>query len=272
MPQVEDRDEAENRLAALLLKVNVKTRIALMESAGYPPDASRVPEELYKKAEHDTATALHAVFTVVFLSAMDSMSTQFNYDVPSDVASEKAETWSRSTARRDSKSITETTRDRLENLFGRVKSDPDDTQAINNEITSRQELKEASDSIFGEKRIDGIAITSVTNATTAGEQAFAEQYEQDTGKGIHAFWRHDAVPSDAAIWSVATGGDDLSRGHPCGRICKPLVNTPDVMWPSIHPDMPQVWTGPAGHVSCDCWLEWREFTADEEILYGRGAE
>lgn len=275
MPQIPNRDDAEKRLAEVIQRVQQRTREKLVRAMGNPPDARNIPESLWLEVERELSRETEALL-VLFLVASGGAFTSWLDEHPEYPAARDAlyqpehfadiaARVGRAQSQRLAQQMTATSKQRLAGVGQKLNRVTTYSEALRNELesagrmtpeareairervstergtTARELYDRTVESITSESRAEIAARTEVTQSTTLGETIVERRWRDRTPNLvlIH-YWKH-RFPGQP--------------GHPCPEICVPLLNTPQNYWPAIHPDMPEVWDGPPGHVNCDCYTE-----------------
>jgi len=127
----------------------------------------------------------------------------------------------------------------------------------------RRATAEALDRIFGLRRAGSIAVTSITQAQSAGQVWAIDQQMGDKGR-FH--WKHElervrrnvqgpqkrfdfAEEPPELLGALARAVWRTAMDDRVCKICRPLDNQPGTVWTASFP------AGPPAHINCRCYLD-----------------
>lgn len=246
--ELPDRQSIEADFAARIAKLSARQRRELESwlNLTTPPDINNVPAWQWEKWEDDSREEL-----LLILLLIGAASAELHGTIPGDRDVATALTgWAEEHAAEVARSMAETTREKIEAVFAAAAEEdaaaafdifeftddqpqsdfpsPEEAAARRSQRL-RDELDDAFDSIFGDKRAENVAVTETTTAQSAGGEI---------GVGM----------------TVGTSPDDtwftVNDGKVC-PICTPLHKTPRSYWARFFPAGP-----PGPHARCRCWIEY----------------
>lgn len=256
MPDLQDRTEREDELAAALLLLLRNARTELDGYLGSPPSLQGVPSAYWDDLARDIQRTLRdhlgstheAAAAGMLRAGLPDFAEKWVYDA-------MAGEWSESRASQLATSIVGHIRSEVEEavreyqqsvaaavaaiavaLAGRQPLTPAQQEAERERVTREAQdvLREKLDEqVYSETRAERVAVTETTGSITAGEEAYIETLKRRFGGRLVyvAYW--------------ITERDD--RVCP---ICRPLNARNEDYW------RPRVPSGPPAHPSCRCRLRW----------------
>lgn len=226
MPDIANRRDREQQVETLLRRAIGRTRQDILSALGSPPNVANVPDSLWQQLHADVEDDTRRVIAIMMLLAIRRMNDDKSipFILPPSVAAERAAAFANARAATLADSITSTFQDRL--------------HTVTNAGGTAADMRKAMREIREEQAKRG-GITETTTANSAGELAYADEHEAETGVKLTATWNTER------------------DGHVC-EICAPLDGADDEDWRDDFPD------GPPAHPSCRCWLEFEP----AEVLKG----
>lgn len=226
MPDIPNRRDREQQVETLLRRAIGRTRQDILAALGSPPNVDNVPDKLWNQLHTDVENDTRRVIAIIMLLAIRRMNDDKSipFILPPSVAAERAMTFADARATTLADSVVSTFKDRLETAAAEGGTAADMRKAM-------REIREEQAKRGG--------VTETTAANSAGELAYADEHEAETGVKLLATWNTER------------------DGHVC-EICAPLDGKDDEEWRDDFPD------GPPAHPSCRCWLEFEP----AEVLEG----
>ncbi len=257
----QERAAAEKEFKRRLRLLGKKYRPRLTKAMGSPPDPRNIPESLWKEIEEDHKHSSYWLMLSVFfawynllyddwgspplpstvgrnpLPDQDELPQRLEIALPpadrkEQVAGRK---WAEQRSQELSVGLIKTSRKRLQKATEQLKiiarGPSKQGQPTATPAEQKQIAEDALDDIFGDSRLDRIAVTETTGMITAGETAIFLRVKQELGWEIIRIWH--------------TEEDD--RVCP---ICQPLDRKDEDFF------APRVGSPPA-HIKCRCWLTYK---------------
>lgn len=207
MAELANRDKHESSFARRVAKLMTRHRKELTRIAGSPPDPAKVPPEFWQKIEREMQEEIFLLLLLTFdASSLQHQPADGFAQFQTESVEQFGKQWSDARSRDVGQGYAENTQKRLETI----------------------ETPEDLTRLFGPDRAEGIAISEVTDAATAG----SEETKRVAGE-----------ISDDDIWRTS------EQDNVC-PICRPLNRTRRPVWSLKFPN------GPRAHYRCNCWIEY----------------
>lgn len=233
MPEFDNREDWEIKLAKDLGKLLRRTAGDVLELLGDPPDLENIPSSFWDEIGAETSDKLKKSFRRIYLESAQEILDDQPIGVDWGLVNEAASIWSDSAAFDLISGLNNTSQRVVQKAVSKFYTD----QMTIGEL--RSTLLDA----FGPVRAEMIAATEVTNAAFEGEFGVIQELAKD---GV----------TSVAIWE--TYRDEFVDD----QICEPLHGrrmdgeTSDGRPYWIHPDTAVQYGPPAVHVRCRCWVNW----------------
>lgn len=220
-----NRDRLERQFSTRLGTLSKRHADQLARLLGNPPNVANVPDGFWAQVQREQEDEMQALMLLIFLASADQHATAADVDVTAGLVGRmesQGVAFSRSRANQVANGFIQHSRDMLGNAAQRWRDQID----AGNTIT-QAEVDADIDSIFGNRRMDGIAVNETTQAQYAGGDNLI---------------RATVGISQKDRWFTR------SDRHVCS-VCSPLHRTLRDVWER---DFPQ---GPPAHPNCRCWIE-----------------
>ena len=165
MPDIPNRNELEARMARLLGKLTRAQMGRLLEELGDPPRVENVSPTFWDDAGKELRDAIRPFMERVYLESAQRLMTEQPVGVSWELVNERAADWSSTYTFDLVRGIDEVTRRHLQNSINRYYRD----------AQTMEELVTHIGQMYGPVRAEMVAITEVTNASTAGERMVADE-------------------------------------------------------------------------------------------------
>lgn len=197
MAELAERDVYEGQLARAIARVQAARLRDLVEKAGDPPDPTKIPPGWHDETDALIEQAVEPILTAAYLAS----AAQVQAEQPAayaDEISSQALAWSGAYAAELARNIGETTRTNVEQAIRKVVELALGVAA----------LREALAYTFGPVRAATIAITEVTVAAIAGEEA-AVSVLKKLGVTVEDVWE---TAQDERVCPVCSPRHGKKRG------------------------------------------------------------
>lgn len=221
--ELANRDALEAKFAGRLGSLAARHRSQLRTLLGNPPDVRRVPETFWLRVQREQEDEMTALLLLIFLASGDEHATAAGVNVTRELvvqAEGAGVDFARKRASLVSTGFVQHSRDMLQTAGERWARSGGDIPAT--------DIDGTLDSLFGDRRIGGVA----ANETTQAQYSGADYIIRDT-VGV----------SELDTWFTRTDG------LVC-EICAPLHREPRSVWETRFPQ------GPPAHPWCRCWIEY----------------
>lgn len=203
MPDVNNRDELERKLAEQLGKLGGEQLRSLLKALGDPPDVKNVPPEWWDKYGAALREVLQPYLQDVYTQQAHTMATAVNITPNWTLINKGAAEWARAYTYELVKGVADTTSARLGEIIA---------QSFEENVT----LGETMDSIsglFGADRAARIATTEITRAAAQSEIAVQEEAAAD-GIKMRRTWmtREDELVCDICGEGGLSGAQENEDG------------------------------------------------------------
>lgn len=212
MPELNNRDEIEARLARLLGRVNRETYNRLSELLGDPPKLDNITEDVWREIQANYETTLMPEMESIFMEAANGMLDNVGIGVEWDLINRRASDWSRRYTFDLVSGINDNNRRVLRESVGDFYE-----QRLN-----LGGLQDRLRSTFGPVRAEMIAITETTRAASQGEEAYANELRRQ-GAELVAIWNTSNDAITCPICSPRNGkqqGDGWEYPPPAHPRCR----------------------------------------------------
>ena len=225
MAELTNRDKIESDFAKRFGVLAGRHRRELDELLGEPPDAANVPQSFWEKVQRETEEEMVAILLFLFIAASSQHGMKDSQAAATGFALGRGAQVARS--------YTATSVDRTANNFDREEI------ARRDGPLPKAEREARLDKIFGQARVEELAVDNTTAANTAGGEA-------------------------ATAATVGLSPDDTWFTQGDQRVCPvcgPLHRKKREDWQRFFP------SGPPSHPNCRCWIEYaREKQTVEGLL------
>lgn len=217
MAELRNRLKLEASAANRLRKLSKSHQRELTSLLGSPPNLKNVPDSFWNKVQEEQERALAIILFIIFIASANQ------HGLARGKAETQAKVYADSRASEVAKGYVKTTKERFKVAARDWKK--------SKETPPQSEVNERVESILGGERQNGVVVTEVTAATSAGSE-FAVN-------SIHGLDEYD-------LWFTM----DDSGVCP---VCEPLHQTVRSTWTKTYSG------GPPGHPNCRCWIDyWHE--------------
>lgn len=220
---VTDREIHEARIKRGLSRLSARHKRELREQLGDPPDVRNVPIEWWKEVRKEQQAQMTALLLLMAIPVADDLLSQFGMELDDR---------QRRNVERAVKKRTNWVSERM-----RVTS----RRQVQRSLAHGRTALQTANAVFGAARLERVAITEATLATTAGTIGALEQYRDETNGAGVAIWRLDPCCDHCTV-------------------CPMLADTPDTFWRAIAA-MPV-------HVHCRCFTDFYPGTVREARAEG----
>lgn len=224
MAELKNRDRHESGFARKLSRLSNKHRRELERLLGRPPDIANVPAEFWERVEKETSEELMLTMLIMF-----SMSAS-QHGLDRGRAEDNARAYAAGRAADVASRYTQNSRDSLSTASSKWR-------VSTQEITDI-DIRKATIPVFGPARIDGIATSETTKASTAGGEA---------GVGETVGFNEEDT------WFT-------SNDRRVCPICEPLHRKKRSDWARFFP------SGPPAHPRCRCWIHYAKEKRGAAVL------
>jgi hypothetical protein len=163
MPDVLNRDEFEQRMARITGQAFARQRLELLSLLGEPPSLDNVPVEWWLNGSASLARAIEPLLFEIFIQQAEAVQAASGIGVSWDLVNQSAVEWANRHAGELIQGIDRTTQRRV-------------SDAVQRYFRDGQNIGQLQQNIgvwYSASRAENIAITEITNAASAGEQAQA---------------------------------------------------------------------------------------------------
>lgn len=198
MPELNDREAIEARLARLLGKVNRQAYTRITETLGDPPEIHNLTPELWKDVQVMYDQALLPALESIFHDAAAAMVEHVGGGVEWDLINQRAANW----ARQSTLDLVTKLTDNSKQVIQQATSD------FYNDRLTLGALEDRLSRLFGPRRAEAIAITETTRAAAQGEAAYADELRKQ-GATLVAVW---VTENDSTVCSICSPLDGREQG------------------------------------------------------------
>ena len=233
MARLKNKDKANADFAKVYERAFKKHRRELERLLGTPPNLANVPEDFWQRIRQEIEEESAVMIYLLFLAS----ATQDHDRIAPGLTVEVAEPLATDFARQRAQTLAGQFIDASRKKLGKF----DGSGIVDGQEVTREAVKDATETVFGESRAERMGVTEATEAATKGGDTWKRETEQREGRRIIAYWAHSGY---------------RPRGHanatvdPC-TICSPLEGR------KLDDLPPQFQTGPPGHPICDCFIKYR---------------
>lgn len=204
-----DRDALEAALAQKLGKLNRELLNEIMDALGDPPDLAAITPAFWESLRARFTGLLSPALEAIFVASVEAQMGAIGIGIAWDLVNERAAQWASQYTFDLVSGITETRQQMLQ-------------QAVSDFFRQAWDLRDLAERLareYGPVRSEMIAVTEVTRAVNAGEQAFREEAEK-LGAAFEVIWQTANDERTCPICEPRNGkaqGDgweDLPPAHP----------------------------------------------------------
>lgn len=177
MPELNNRDDFESRIATAMQTVFNEQMNSLLDKLGDPPSLDNLTPEDWQAVADDYARVLTQELERVYIVSAEAFEENLAYNVDDGIVNSAARDWARQYSFDLVSGIMDTTRTQLQNAVG----------DFFEQSMTFEELRAKLSRTFSPVRAEMIARTEVTRAAVEGEKVIAEELQK---QGVTGQYRH----------------------------------------------------------------------------------